>query len=91
VNQQQQSCYDLSNEDVIAFGGLVKAFYIQASMDEVQLSDYMEWFASNCSAIEFSENLAAIRKVESYLSNNDSTSILLGGRSVDLKETLVLG
>jgi pSer/pThr/pTyr-binding forkhead associated (FHA) protein len=90
VNQQQQSCYNLSNEDVIAFGGLVKAFYIQALMDEVQLCEYMEWFAFNCSAIEFSENLAAIRKVESYSSKSDSTSILWGGHSVALKETLVL-
>jgi pSer/pThr/pTyr-binding forkhead associated (FHA) protein len=90
VNQQQQSCYDLSNEDVITFGGLVKAFYIQVSMDEMQLSEYMDWFAYNCSTIEFSENLAVIRQVESYLSKSDSTSILLGGRSVELKETLVL-
>jgi pSer/pThr/pTyr-binding forkhead associated (FHA) protein len=91
VNQRQQSCYDLSNEDVITFGGLVKAFYIQAFMDEIQLSEYLNWFAYNCATIEFSENLAAIRQVESDLSSDDSTSIMLGGRPVDLKETLLIG
>lgn len=91
VNQQQQSCYDLSNEDVITFGGLVKAFYIQALMDDIQLSEYMDWFAYNFSTMEFSDNLAAIRRVESDLSRDDSTSIMLGGRPVDLKETLLIG
>jgi pSer/pThr/pTyr-binding forkhead associated (FHA) protein len=90
VNGLRQSWYDLSNEDAIAFGGLVKALYIKALMNECQLSEFIELVSSKSSSVEFSKNLATIRKMESYLSNNDSTSIMLGGRPVDMKETLVL-
>jgi pSer/pThr/pTyr-binding forkhead associated (FHA) protein len=88
VNGQRQSCYDLSNEDAIAFGGLVKALYIQAPMNEPQLSTFMEWIAPDSSTIGFSENLVAIGQMESYLSSNDATSIMLGGRPIDLEDTL---
>ncbi|NJM76574.1 MAG: FHA domain-containing protein [Acaryochloridaceae cyanobacterium RU_4_10] len=90
VNEERQTCCDLSNEDTIAFGDVVKALYIHAWMDEIQFSEFMALCASKSSSAEFSENLVAIRQVVSYLSSNDSTSIMLGGRATELRDALVL-
>jgi pSer/pThr/pTyr-binding forkhead associated (FHA) protein len=90
VNEQRETSCNLSNEDTIAFGGVVKALYIHAAMDEIQFSEFVELCTSESLSVECSENWAAIRQVASYLSSNDSTSIMLGGRPTELKDTLAL-
>jgi pSer/pThr/pTyr-binding forkhead associated (FHA) protein len=87
VNGQRQSDYDLSNDDVISFAGVINALYIKASMSNHKILEFMQCIASGSSAFSYSDNLAATQLVESFLSDNDPTSIMLGGLQVISRDT----
>lgn len=90
VNGQRHRSYDLFNDDVISFAGVVNALYIKASLSKPQLSEFMKWIASCPSTFFASESFAATQLVESYLSTTDPTTIMLGRLSADLRDTLTL-
>jgi pSer/pThr/pTyr-binding forkhead associated (FHA) protein len=73
VNGQRQQCYDLVNDSVISFAGVINALYIKTFMTKTQVLEFMEWISSSPSAFSASEDFAATQLVESYLSKTDPT------------------
>jgi pSer/pThr/pTyr-binding forkhead associated (FHA) protein len=85
VNGQRQQSYDLINDNVISFAGVIHALYIKTFMTKTQVEEFMEWIAASAPPLCYLNDLAATQLVESYLSKNDPTSIMTGRRSVSLK------
>jgi pSer/pThr/pTyr-binding forkhead associated (FHA) protein len=85
VNGKRQNSYDLVNDNVISFAGVVNALYIKTFMTEPQLAEFVEWISSSTPEFCYSDRLAGTQLVESYLSKNDPTSIMLGRSVVDSK------
>jgi pSer/pThr/pTyr-binding forkhead associated (FHA) protein len=73
VNGQRQQCYDLVNDNVISFAGVINALYIKAFMTKTQILEFMEWIASSPSPFSSSEDFSGTQLVESYLSKTDPT------------------
>jgi FHA domain len=90
VNGQRQSCYDLVNDNVISFAGVVNALYIKTFMTKPQLCEFLEWIASSTPTFCYSDNSAGTQLVESYLSKSDPTSIMVGPSLTNSRGTLNL-
>jgi pSer/pThr/pTyr-binding forkhead associated (FHA) protein len=90
VNGQRQRCYDLVNDNVISFAGVINALYIKTFMTKPQLCEFLEWIASSTPTFCYSDHLAGTQLVESYLSKNDPTSIMVGRSVTDSRGTLNL-
>jgi pSer/pThr/pTyr-binding forkhead associated (FHA) protein len=90
VNGQRQSCYDLVNDNVISFAGVINALYIKTFMTKPQLGEFLEWIASSTPTFCYSDNSVGTQLVESYLSKNDPTSIMIGRPLTDSRGTLNL-
>jgi FHA domain len=90
INGQRQRCYDLVNDNVISFAGAVNALYIKTFMTKPQLCEFLEWIASSTPTFCYSDNSAGTQLIESYLSKNDPTSIMVGRPLTNSKGTLNL-
>ncbi len=90
INEVRRKEHILKTGDIIFFANIIKAVYVKENLSDIDFQRFKEKISSDFCEFSsfFSDEIIAV--IEANLSNLECTTIMLGGSSIQLKDTISL-